>query len=97
MNEMKSSNIEAKENLIELQVSLASVERYDAIYILIWFCSLPILQQICQRNAENERKMVMEQISSDKTELSDRWMSLEKNTESMIKEREEVETKKVSL
>ena len=38
----------------------------------------------------------MEQISSDKTELSDRWMSLEKNTESMIKQREEV-TKKVSL
>lgn len=39
----------------------------------------------------------MEQISSDKIELSDRWMSLKKNTESMIKEREEVETKKVLL
>lgn len=33
MDEMKSSNIEAKDNLIELQVSLASVERSDAIYI----------------------------------------------------------------
>ena len=33
MDEMKSSNIEAKDNLIELQVSLAPIERSDAIYI----------------------------------------------------------------
>ena len=40
---------------------------------------------------------MMEQIASDKAEISDRWTSLEKDTESIRTEREAVEKEKVSI
>lgn len=68
MEELKSSNLEEKENLVELQ--------------------------LC---AENERKVLMEQINYDKSKLDGRWDALEKDMELLRKEREELEKEKNAL
>ena len=47
--------------------------------------------------AENERKIQIQQMSNDKSKLTNRLESLEKNTELLYKEREALEKERHSV